>query len=102
MIATAVKIDRRFGKCPVAGCKTRRVIDGAPYVDGISIFYAGNNGAELAAAGLFCTDHSTHLKWTQLVGRTNPEKECNGICMAATGPSCDCACGGENHGANHI
>jgi hypothetical protein len=31
----------------------------------------------------------------------NPEKGCNGICMGAKGPSCDCSCGGENHGSNH-
>jgi len=30
------------------------------------------------------------------------EKTCNGICMGATGPSCSCSCGGENHGGNHV
>ena len=29
------------------------------------------------------------------------EKTCNGICMGATGPSCSCSCGGENHGSHH-
>lgn len=29
------------------------------------------------------------------------DKDCNGVCMGAQGPSCSCSCGGENHGAHH-
>lgn len=29
------------------------------------------------------------------------EKACNQTCMGATGPSCSCSCGGENHGNAH-
>lgn len=29
------------------------------------------------------------------------EKVCGGKCMNATGPSCDCSCGGMNHGRGH-
>lgn len=29
------------------------------------------------------------------------EHACNGKCMASTGPSCECACGGKNHGRSH-
>lgn len=45
--------------------------------------------------------------WWQLAvgqaiyGRFVKEVVCNGKCMGATGDSCDCSCGGENHGANH-
>ncbi|AON96745.1 hypothetical protein SEA_GENGAR_90 [Mycobacterium phage Gengar] len=106
IISRPVKLDRYFGKCPVRGCKTRHVVDGAPYINAggtaVPIFYGGFNGDQLVAAGLFCSDHHEHLKWTQLAGRHNPDKACNGVCMAAVGPSCDCACGGENHGRNHI
>jgi hypothetical protein len=28
-------------------------------------------------------------------------RACNGVCMGSTGPSCDCSCGGRNHGKNH-
>lgn len=28
-------------------------------------------------------------------------KACGARCMSSTGPSCECACGGHNHGANH-
>lgn len=97
----AVKLERRFGKCTIKGCTTRRVVDGHT-VDGISIFYRGGNEAELATIGAWCTEHDHHLDWNQLKGRINADRECNGVCMAAIGPSCDCACGGENHGRNHV
>ncbi|AYQ98992.1 hypothetical protein PBI_ANJALI_22 [Arthrobacter phage Anjali] len=31
-----------------------------------------------------------------------PEKTCNGVCTGATGPSCSCSCGGENHGSGKV
>lgn len=102
MRTAAVKIERRFGKCPTKGCKTRRVVDGPPFVGGVPIFYGGYNGDALIAAGLFCSEHAKHLTWDQLQGRVNPDKECNAICLGAIGGSCDCRCGGENHGKNHI
>ena len=33
-------------------------------------------------------------------GRTT-DTACSDKCSAAKGPSCECACGGENHGKNH-
>lgn len=38
-------------------------------------------------------------KWMKV---TVNEKTCNGVCMASTGPSCSCSCGGENHGHNKV
>lgn len=43
-------------------------------------------------------------RWTLLrpvLGKLNPEKVCDGRCMGATGPNCECQCGGANHGCNH-
>ncbi|QHB37749.1 hypothetical protein I5G63_gp008 [Mycobacterium phage Imvubu] len=101
-MATKIKLDRYFGRCTTRGCKTRRVIDGAPYLaNGMPIFYGGYNGDALVAAGLFCTEHTRHLTWNQLEATLAPEKVCNGVCMGAVGASCDCSCGGENHGKNH-
>jgi hypothetical protein len=34
-------------------------------------------------------------------GTHNPDKACSARCQSATGPSCECACGGDNHGASH-
>ncbi len=99
------RYDRYFGRCPISGCSTRRVVDGA-YVgrgdETVPIHYNGHNAAGLLAAGLNCPVHRKFLKFTALEGRVNDAKECNGVCMAAVGPSCDCSCGGENHGSNHV
>lgn len=96
----ATKLDRRFGRCTVKGCKYRRVVEGHT-VNGISIFYIGGNEAELATIGCWCPEHNRRLDWNQLKGRVVPDRECNGVCMGAVGPSCDCSCGGENHGKSH-
>jgi len=34
-------------------------------------------------------------------GRFVEDKICDGRCMGATGNSCDCQCGGRNHGGRH-
>ncbi len=34
-------------------------------------------------------------------GTTRPDIPCNARCTGAVGSSCDCACGGANHGAAH-
>ena len=33
-------------------------------------------------------------------GTYNPEHKCNAKCLASHGPTCDCSCGGKNHGAS--
>lgn len=35
-------------------------------------------------------------------GNVSVKKECNAVCMGAVGPSCDCSCGGDNHGGGHF
>ena len=35
-------------------------------------------------------------------GTMNPDVKCSARCQDATGPSCECSCGGENHGAGHV
>lgn len=34
--------------------------------------------------------------------RTEYQCACDGRCTGATGPSCDCQCGGENHGTGRV
>ena len=36
-----------------------------------------------------------------VIGKFRADKKCNGFCLAATGHSCECSCGGKNHGAGH-
>lgn len=34
-------------------------------------------------------------------GKFVADKKCNALCQSAAGHSCECACGGKNHGASH-
>jgi hypothetical protein len=70
-----------IGRCPVTGCRH----------------------AERHADQAFghCPDHGSY-GLDALWGVTVPEIKCNARCQNAVGPSCDCSCGGENHGRSHI
>lgn len=82
---------RYFGRCTTKGCKHRGVIDVEP-----RLFGQHSNAHR-------CDTHRAYpLDWSPLAGKVNTEKECGSRCMASTGPSCSCQCGGENHGANHV
>lgn len=35
-------------------------------------------------------------------GRVNTAKVCDGRCTSAKRGDCECECGGENHGADHV
>lgn len=52
---------------------------------------------------VFCLVHHREIGWHRIEGKHNPdpEKVCDGRCMGATGPNCECACGGANHGRNY-
>ncbi|MDL4812761.1 hypothetical protein [Actinomadura opuntiae] len=117
MTATTTAI-RYFGKCPVKGCKTRRVVDGdkrmAVKIDGrwtsLNAYeYAGFTGerraefiATMRAHDLVCGAHEKFLRWEGGRFTYNPEKSCTPKCEAAAGPRCDCSCRGANHGGGHV
>ena len=69
-------------------------------------FFLGDNGAAYAydpgRYGLSilytCRCGSARLA-RPVIGRYVADKACDGRCMAATGHSCECQCGGKNHGA---
>jgi hypothetical protein len=69
-----------IGRCRVKGCKhTTRRDD------------RGSFGT--------CPEHGQYrLEYTFGYFSDHP---CNAKCMGAVGPSCDCSCGGANHGRNH-
>lgn len=48
-----------------------------------------------------CAGCASHFVAVPVVGRFVAEKKCDGRCMGATGPNCDCSCGGKNHGCAH-
>ncbi len=41
------------------------------------------------------------MKQTPVRGRYVADIPCTAKCVAAVGPSCDCSCGGKNHGGAH-
>lgn len=110
---------RYFGRCPVKGCKTKRVlrpdapgthtwhdartmaildsVDGEPRWPLHELGERKQN-ASFRAAGLACPEHDRVIFFKKGRFTYNPEKVCDGRCMNAVGPSCECSCKGENHG----
>jgi len=84
---------RWFGRCMTDGCKFRRVTESVADI---------NPGADGNNALAYCDICHHQLRWDQLYASYSAERECNGVCMGAVGPSCDCSCGGENHGKGHV
>lgn len=41
-------------------------------------------------------------KYAVVKGRYNPDHRCDPRCENAVGPSCDCSCGGKNHGRGYL
>jgi len=50
-----------------------------------------------------CPSHPRNLMSVRVViGKLNPDHVCDSRCASAKGHTCECACGGENHGANWL
>lgn len=52
----------------------------------------------LDAAGWVCEEHDLFLVQKQVSGTVNTGKKCGSICKSAASITCDCVCGGSNHG----
>lgn len=50
--------------------------------------------------GWVCEDHDRFMKLNAVNGVVNVDKTCDGRCTNATGPNCECSCGGRLHGAS--
>jgi hypothetical protein len=57
---------------------------------------------------LACPTCQTETHWAthgiglkKIDGYLNEGKKCDARCTSATGPTCECQCAGENHGADH-
>lgn len=106
----ADKCTRWFAMC--AFCKQKVIVDGIYHE--IAIIHARD--CDRMAAVI-------HMRWSNLRDRqgypVQPEQylknirpikwtyrpdptECDGRCMGAKGPNCDCKCKGANHGAGQI
>lgn len=81
-------------KTEIDGKLVYTLADGTPYDNTRAHILNG------VAVAMRCPDHGVY-KLNYLKGRLVEDKKCDGRCMGATGPSCDCSCGGANHGINH-
>lgn len=52
--------------------------------------------------GWTCAEHDQFMKIVTVRGTVNVDKPCTARCKSATGPNCECVCGGEGHGAAFI
>lgn len=43
-----------------------------------------------------------YVHWKQVNGRYSEKHICDSRCLNATGPNCECSCGGANHGGSHL
>lgn len=62
-------------------------------------FWAGDIPAQPTCPG--CNGTWALSQGTPVYGRMVEELICGSKCMGAVGPSCDCSCGGANHGGKH-
>lgn len=46
-----------------------------------------------------CRECDQTISLRPVLGKVNLKKDCDGRCMGARGFSCECSCGGRNHGA---
>lgn len=56
--------------------------------------------SEAGAFSATCPDHG-HYFLNNVIGVEVLEIKCGASCRNAAGPSCDCSCGGANHGHSH-
>lgn len=69
-----------LAKCPTKGCRHAT--------------HSDTNGCGT------CPEHGRYIL-SPVWGVEVPEIKCGAKCRSATGPACDCSCGGHNHGVGH-
>jgi hypothetical protein len=82
-MTTAALIRSTFtlGRCSAKGCKH-------------------STRSESGAFSAECPEHGRY-RLENVIAYEVPEIKCGASCRNAVGPSCDCSCGGANHGCNH-
>lgn len=98
-----------IGKCPVKGCKCviRQDVPGVIRSRTIG-FHFRRTVQELQAvrtpndSTVFCIHHRRQIWFKRIDGKISDVHVCDARCLNATGPNCECSCGGANHGKNHL
>lgn len=112
-----------IGKCPVKGCSCRLHIEVPMMLDRwteVHHNHAFGTSREVpksrqypanpfgkywmpSALAQHCIFHKREIRWVPVNGSYSESHKCDARCMNATGPNCECACGGANHGrAAHV
>lgn len=96
---------RYFGKC--RACKKAHVRDFPTIGDNrlpvVVSIHAWTDIFDASERGyLRCECGGSVKGWTALKARFSAKHECNAKCLSSKGPSCECSCGGRNHGASYL
>ena len=78
-----------IGRCPAADCQCAKHVE------------TPANAPEYWRPwhlALECQKHAKRLVWQKVNGKFSRAHVCDVRCMTATGPDCECSCGGANHG----
>lgn len=108
-----------LGRCPVKGCKTVMHVDvpmirerwtetrhdhargQAWEVPQSRDYPERGRGFSLYGLAIHCAAHKRQISFSPINGRYVEGHVCDARCMNAIGHSCDCSCGGANHGRGH-
>lgn len=71
---------------------------GSNYVRPAGVPFAGESDARPIAP---CPACGRFRYGKAIVGRISTVHTCGAKCRSSKGPSCDCSCGGENHGTDY-
>ena len=97
---------RYIAKCKACNCVTSTLATNAErgygFVDMGAMFYdeKGESGV-IGNLVIRCRKCSKARRANMVKGKFSAKHECNAKCLASTGPTCECSCGGRNHGASH-
>ena len=84
--------------CPQTEEAVKKRIKGysGAYGEKLELLYSDPKRRAQAAYNMW----NVTVKTEQVHGVYNPDIKCGGRCRSSKGPSCECSCGGANHGSN--
>lgn len=99
-----MKTTRYIAKCKKCNCATSTLATnvGRADADMGAMFYdeKGESGV-IGNLVIRCRSCNRARRAVAVQGKFSARHECNARCLASTGPSCECSCGGKNHGASY-
>jgi hypothetical protein len=82
-----------------AGAPMIRTENGLENLYNAAYFRPAGIEAPMRRRGIWCEGHGP-MRVQPLKATYNPDKACDGRCTSAKRASCDCSCGGANHGSS--